>query len=203
MPALERDAALGWRIPGSRHMHEDGAAPAAHPRPSIVAQHDDEVVEPVRAPKPLRACRVWVTHRTVIVPIGGGVAPAVAWRKTPHGQPGRRPAAAIPAVEQAGKAPASHRRRAVALALAHPASAAAERAGKAKATHPDDAARCGGGEAEDCHFRCASSPRRGARALGHSRTSSAAGVPPKETCFARETDAKLCLPWKQSAPGAE
>lgn len=141
MVALERDAALGRPVAGARRVHEDGAAGATHPRPDVVAQHHDKIVKSVGAPEVLRAGRIGVTHRPIVIAVCRGVAPAIAKEDSPNGQPRSRAAYTVRTVEDGQNAPAADGCGPVSLALTRPAPAAAKRAGKGKSAELNETPR--------------------------------------------------------------
>ena len=133
MHALQRNAAGGGPVSRLGHMHEDGAAGAADARLGIVAQHNDDVVEAVRAPEMLGAGGIGMLDWPVVVAVSGRVAPAIAGPDLPQGQAGGWAPDAVGAIEHPQQLPAPDGSRPVSLALRRPPAAAAERAGKGAA----------------------------------------------------------------------
>ena len=73
----ERDAARGRRVTRSREVHEDGAALSPHPRPVVIAEHQHEIVEMVRARQAIGGAPRRKPDQPIVVAIGGILAPAV------------------------------------------------------------------------------------------------------------------------------
>ena len=105
------------------------------------------------APEPLRARRIGVAHRPVVVAVGRRVTPSVGGREAPHGQRGDGAPHPVRAVEHAQEAPTADGRGAIALTLARAAPAAAKRAGKGQATEAHDTPPRGGRKANNCGRR--------------------------------------------------
>src|SRR5215467_8220540 len=111
-------------------MDEDGALPSAHARGRVVVEHNQYIVEPVGAPKPLSARRIGVLHQTVVVAVTRGIAPPIIDTQRPGRQQGVRTPNPIGAIEDAKKRPGSRRGGAVALTLARMDTGASDGAGK-------------------------------------------------------------------------
>ena len=99
-------------------MEEDRAAAPIHPRPDVVLEDADDVVEAIVAPHPFAAPPVGQTHRPVKIAVAGIVAPrAVAPQRQSTKVPPGAKARIRPEVEPKNrKAPS--RRLAIALELA-------------------------------------------------------------------------------------
>ncbi len=118
-------AALGGGPVLSGAVEEDGRAQVRDGRGVVPAELDDQVVQPVVAPHPLRARGVGQGHRPVVGGVGGGVAPAVRPLNGLHRQAGHGRRAAVGPPEHSPHGHRRQRRRPVALALGvrrdHPA----------------------------------------------------------------------------------
>src|SRR4249919_2133647 len=98
-------------------MPEYSAAVAGNPRPSVVVNFDNEIVEAVGAPQPV----AWFIGRPVegpvIPPIGRVFAPGVVGPDPPDRQQGARPRQAVGSPPQPNRMKLPGRRRAVAFPL--------------------------------------------------------------------------------------
>ena len=75
--AVKRHAAGGRRKARPGHVHEHGAAAAGDPRPGVVVELDDEIVETVGAPEPVAGMIGLEPERLVVVAVARVFAPAV------------------------------------------------------------------------------------------------------------------------------
>lgn len=127
IPVPQRDAAGGRRKPWACNMDEHGATPAGDPRPCIVVDFDNKIIEIVGAAQAVS----WFTGRPpegpIVAPVGGVLAPSVRRTDAPGGQARLGPQAAVPAPPQSDGAKAAARSAAVALALVGSDARAAER----------------------------------------------------------------------------
>src|SRR5512134_1600010 len=129
----QRDAAGGRRQALGREVQEDRTAAALNAGAIVVSQHDDDIVEAVRAPQALGARGVGERHGAVVIAIARGVAPAVTGPQRTDLQARLRPRDAVGPIEDLAHRPTPHWRGAVAFALAHapavPAQCACENEG--------------------------------------------------------------------------
>ena len=130
MPTRERNAPLGWGVVGPRHVHENGAASSPHAWALVVIEHDQHVIEPIGAPKPLSAFGIGMLHQPVVVAVGRGITPAVIGAHRLDGQGRAWMPDPIGTIKDAAHAPGSCRRCTVTLALAHAHPGASEGARK-------------------------------------------------------------------------
>src|SRR5262249_50750803 len=136
-------------------------------------------------PQALRARRIRVLNRAVVVAVGGRIAPPVAGRQAPHRQRRGRTADPIRAVQHAHEAPGAERGRPVALALARLAPSAAQGTREGQAAELNDAALGGGRKAHDRGLRRATPAGQRTQVSGHAWRSRPA------LCFLHRSNARL------------
>jgi hypothetical protein len=83
---LKRDAALGRRKSGLRHMQEDRTAHTAPPRTDVPVEHEPEIVEHIVSDEVFVAGRERQPHRPVVSRVAGRVAPSVPAADPPQRQ---------------------------------------------------------------------------------------------------------------------
>lgn len=127
--APEGDAAGGRSETRAREVEENRTAAVPAPGAGVVGEDDDDVVEVVRAPQVLGAGWVGVAHRTVVVRVTWGVAPAVARRKRTDLETGPWPRNPAGPVEDPEELERPAWGCSVALALEAPDPAPAKRTG--------------------------------------------------------------------------
>ncbi len=124
---LERDAACGRREARPCHMDKDRAAKSGNPRAGVVVDLDDDVVEPVGAPKPVAWFIGQPLKGMIVTPVVDVLAPSIGGANATKRK--ERPRANEPI----GSPPQPHgvkpptRRTAVALPLIRPDAGTAER----------------------------------------------------------------------------
>jgi hypothetical protein len=126
-PRLQRHAARGRGETRSGHMDKDRAAPTSHPRPGVVVDLDNDVVEPVLAPQPVAWFNGRPPERAIVPPVSRIFAPGVG-RADPAGrQRGPRQGKPVRPPPQSRGPERTARGAAIALALIGLDTAAAER----------------------------------------------------------------------------
>ena len=128
---------------GRAQVKEDGAAAALPPRPLIVIEQDNDVIEMVVAPKLLMGDRIGQAHGPVVVAVADLIAPAVATADPDEGKRRLRRLRAVAAEEHAAQAQVAQRRGAIALALLGGNPAPPEEAGKDQSAHRQPAMPAG------------------------------------------------------------
>ena len=123
----QRDAAGGRREARPGHMEEDGAAAAGHPRPGVVVDLDDDVVEAVVAPEPVAWFIGRAPERPVVAPVVRVLAPGIVRADAADRQQRPRPRQAVGPPPQPQRAKSAARGAAVAFALVGLDAGAAER----------------------------------------------------------------------------
>ena len=111
-------------------MDEDRAAAAGDPRPGIVVDLDNEVVEAIVTAQPVARFLGRARERAVIAPVVRVFAPGVMWADAADRQRGARAGQAVGAPPQPQGVKPSARRAAVAFALVGFDAGAAERDGQ-------------------------------------------------------------------------
>src|SRR3972149_6459203 len=108
-------------------MDKDGATAAREARARVVIELDYKVIQMIRAPQAIGAVGYRQFHRSIVVAVGGILAPAVVGADLPYRKESRGPQPAIrsPPEPQEPKAPA--RGGAVAFELVRANATAAER----------------------------------------------------------------------------
>lgn len=122
MLALKRNAAGRRPIAWSRHVHEYRAAMTLHPRPFVVIQHNNDVVEMVLPPHPFSARGIGVLDLAVVVAITDGVAPAVIGPEGRNGDAREGTTQPVRPIENSANLERANRGRAVAFPLQGTAS---------------------------------------------------------------------------------
>ena len=126
----QRDTAGGRCKASAGDMNEYGTAAAGHPRPRVVIDFDNEVVEGVVAAQPVAWFIGRPAERAVIAPIRGVLAPGVVRPDATGRQQGSRPHQAVGPPPQPQRAKPAGRGPAVAFALACFDAGTAKRNGK-------------------------------------------------------------------------
>src|SRR5262245_30324133 len=98
-------------------MQEYGAAPAGNPRPRVVIDFDDQVVQMVVTPEAVARLIGRATERTIVAAVTGIFAPGHGGIDADCGQPRQRLAAAVGAPPQPPEAETAARRGTIALPL--------------------------------------------------------------------------------------
>jgi hypothetical protein len=127
--ACESNASRRGRAIGPRDMEKNRAAPPGNPRPRIVVDLDQEIVQPIGPPQPVPSRRGRPTKGTVVAAVRSLLAPGKVRRDTPDREQCRRAGMAVGSPPQPDEPKSSARSSAVALELVgtHPASAEHDR----------------------------------------------------------------------------
>jgi hypothetical protein len=125
--SFQGDAPCRWQKTLSRQMDEDGAAAPRHAWAGIMVDLDDQIVEVVRAPKPVSARSSGELDRPVVTSIGRVLAPPVVRPGNPDRQRRARPRASIRPPPDPDGMEDSARRRTVSFTLISQNAAAAKR----------------------------------------------------------------------------
>lgn len=124
---LEGDAAGGGGKARPCHMDKDGAAPAGHPRPHVVIDLDNDIVEAIFPPEPITWFNGRPAKRSVVAPVARILAPGVGAADPAHRQRGSRRHQPIRPPPQPQRPKGAARRAAIAFALVGSDAAAPER----------------------------------------------------------------------------
>jgi len=136
----ERHASGGRGEARPGHVHEHGAAASGDPRPGVVIQFDDKIVEMIGALEPVARLLRLKPDRLIVMAVAGVLAPAVVAPNATHRQLRPWPRHAVGAPPHPPQPEGAARRAAVALALVGPDAAAAEGDRKGKRSDQQPAA---------------------------------------------------------------
>lgn len=153
--ALHRNAAFRRCIPVSGTVHENRAAPAHRPRPQIIIEYDDDVVQPIVAPHTLGRCRIGMPDMPIVVAITSCIAPSVVGPQRDKRQPHTWPQNPISAVVRPHESEPPDRCRAITLALDRPLPRSSERTAYAQISKRQPALSCRCGPAQYTQLRLA------------------------------------------------
>src|SRR5205085_10881556 len=106
---------------------EHRAAAPGDARARVVIELDQQIVEMILAPKPVRGVLGAQTDRPIVAAVGRVLAPGIGGPHAAHRQPGTRPGDAVPAPPQAHEAKRAARGGAIAFALVRPDAGGSER----------------------------------------------------------------------------
>lgn len=117
MLPFERDAAFRRRQSGPGGMQENRTAPPPNPRRKVVVENGEHIVEAIVTPKAFGARRVRQRYLAIVIPVGGGVAPAEIGPKRLDAQRRFRPPHPVRPVVRLCETPDARGRGAVAFFL--------------------------------------------------------------------------------------
>ena len=120
------DASFRGKMPGTRDVHEDRAAPTLHARFAVVIEYGYEIVQRVVTPHSFGARGVGVTNHAVVVSIAGRVAPSAVAFKGSDGQSRQWPHHAVCTVEDFDNLPSANRSCAISFAFSRAAPGVAK-----------------------------------------------------------------------------
>ena len=135
MAALQRDASGGRRISGTRHVHEDRAAPALHAWPCIVIEHDHKIIQMVVTPHMLGARRIGMRDMTIVVSVADSIAPSVVAADRRQRNGSLRTSQSIAAIVSPNHDELTDRRCPIPLALQRDTTGSSQCARQAQSAH--------------------------------------------------------------------